>query len=228
MLRADSSGKEIQAFFDSILRSTDEFALMKAEMQKGYPIFAKSPTPTHLVFKETRYLGIVENLIRKSPDTRILTIVRNPLSVLASWMLAPREFAKGWDIHREWRDAPSKNRGRPEEFFGYKKWKETAEAFLRFSLKYPEQFKLVSYAELNQAPGDTTRRLFGFCGLKMCDQVEDFLSASKSRHDADPYSVYRAKANDNNWQGVLPAEIVTQIASELKHTPLERFLQDDI
>ena len=38
--------------------------------------------------------------------------------------------------------------------------------------------------------------------------VEDFLTASKSRHDADPYSVFRANASDDRWQGVLPDEIV--------------------
>ena len=70
-------------------------------------------------------------------------------------------------------------------------------------------------------------KLFDFCGLEVCDQVEDFLSASKSRHDSDPYSVFRAKASDDSWQGVLPDEIVKQIMLELKNTSLDIFLQGD-
>jgi hypothetical protein len=62
--------------------------------------------------------------------------------------------------------------------------------------------------------------------LEICGQVEAFLAASKSRHDSDPYSVYRAKANDDHWQDILPDEIAKQIMLELKHTPLDIFLQD--
>lgn len=223
-LTVHSPAKVIRTFFEDILYTNDAFATMTSEAQKNYPSFPKSALPTHTVFKETRYLHIIENMLAQCSEVKIIGIVRNPLAVLASWMLAPKEFKPGWDIHGEWRRAPSKNQNRPEEFFGFDKWKESTDAFLRFENQFPQQFLLVRYDELNRAPLDTTKRLFDFCDLKVCAQVEEFLSASKSRHDSDPYSVFRAKASDDRWQGVLPDEIVKQIISELKHTSLGTFL----
>jgi len=226
-LTAHSPAKDIRKFFEDILYTNDAFATMASETQKKYPVFSKSALPTHIVFKETRYLHIIENMLAQCSDVKIVAIVRNPLAVLASWMLAPKEFKSEWNIHGEWRKAPSKNQNRPEEFFGFDKWKESAEAFLRFESQFPQQFLLVRYDELNRAPLETTKKLFKFCVLEVSGQVEDFLSASKSRHDSDPYSVYRAKASDDRWLGVLPDEIAKQIMLELKDTPLDIFLQDD-
>ncbi len=225
-LTEHSSAEEIRAFFEEILCTQDAFAAMTSEMQKNYPTFQKSSQPTHIVFKETRYLNIIENILDQCSEVKIIGIVRNPLAVLASWISAPKEFNTEWDIHSEWRGAPNKNQNRPEEYYGFDKWKESAETFLRFKKQFPQQFLLVRYDELNREPLDTTKKLFSFCGLEVYKQVEDFLSASKSRHDSDPYSVFRAKANDNRWQGVLPDEIVKRIMLELKHTPLDNFLQD--
>ncbi|MEQ1527382.1 MAG: sulfotransferase [Gallionella sp.] len=223
-LTEHSSAEEIRTFFEEILYTQDAFATMTSEMQKKYPVFKKSSQTTHIVFKETRYLHIIENVLAQCGEVKIIGIVRNPLAVLASWVSAPKEFNPEWDIHSEWRGAPSKNQNRLEEFYGFDKWKEMAEAFLRFESQFPQQFILVRYDELNRAPLDTTKRLFDFCGLEVCGQVEDFLTASKSRHDSDPYSVFRANASDDRWQGVLPDVIVKQIAQELKCTPLDEFL----
>jgi hypothetical protein len=221
-----SSAEEIRIFFEEIFCTQDAFALMATEMQKNYPVFRKAVAPTHIVFKETRYLNLIENILTQCSEVKIIGIVRNPLAVMASWVLAPKEFNSTWDINSEWRSAPSKNQNRPEEFYGFDKWKESVEAFLHFKSQFPQQFLLVRYDELNRAPLDTTRKLFDFCGLEVCDQVRDFLDASKSRHDSDPYSVFRAKASDDRWQGVLPDEIAKQIMLELKNTSLDIFLQD--
>jgi len=225
-LTAYSSPEELRIFFEDILNTKDPFVLMKSEFQKSYPVFKKAFRSTHLVFKETRYLHVVENMLTRCDEVQVVGVVRNPLAVLASWVSAPREFNREWDIYSEWRSAPSKNQNRLEEFYGFDKWKEFASACLRFKRQFPHQFLLVRYDELNKRPLDTTKKLFNFSGLEVCGQVEDFLIASKSRHDSDPYSVFRAKASDNLWQNVLPNEIVKQVTSELKHTPLDIFLRD--
>ena len=222
-----SSAAEVRTFFETILCTQDAFALMATEIQKNYPAFQKSVPPTHIVFKETRYLHIIENILTQCNEVKIIGIVRNPLAVLASWISAPKEFNPEWDIHSEWRGAPSKNQNRPEEFYGFNKWKEIAEAFLRFKSQFHQHFSLVRYDELNRAPSATTKKLLDFCGLEVCDQVQEFLLASKSRHDPDPYSVFRSNASDERWRGILPDVIAEQIMLELKHTPLDIFLQDD-
>jgi hypothetical protein len=223
-LSDQSSAEDIHAFFEEIRYSQDAFVLMTSELQNNYPGFQKSDVPTHVVFKETRYLNIIENMLNQCSEVRIIGLVRNPLAVIASWILAPKEFKPQWDIATEWRGAPSKNQNRPEEFYGFDKWKESANAFLRFRELFPRRFLLVRYDELNRSPFNATSQIFAFCGLDVCGQVHDFLDASKARHDADPYSVFRGKANDNHWEGTLPAEIAKQIMLELRNTPLDTFL----
>ncbi len=225
-LSEQSSAEEIRAFFGEILDSHDAFATMKADMQANYPTFKKSGRPTHIAFKETRYLHTIENILARCHEIRIIGMVRNPLAVLSSWISAPKEFDPEWNIEGEWRAAPSKNQNRPEECFGFDKWKWAAETFLRFQSQFPEQFSLVRYDELNKAPLDITRVVFDFCGLKLCEQVEDFISASKSRHDSDPYSVFRSEAGDGRWREMLPGEIARQIVAELKDSPLKIFIDD--
>jgi hypothetical protein len=223
-LSEHSSREEIDDFFRDILNSRDAFATMTAESQRDYPSFQKSPHPSHVVFKETRYLNVVGNMLARGEGLKIIGIVRNPLAVLASWMQAPKEFKPEWDMLKEWRLAQSKNQGRPEEFFGFDKWKESTEDFLMFEKMYPQKFMLLRYAELNHSPQGTTRKIFRFCELDMDTQVEKFLSDSKSRHDPDPYSVFRAQANDERWQDVLPSDIVGTIRDELRNTALYEFI----
>jgi Sulfotransferase family len=223
-LTEQSSREEINQFFDEILQSQDAFALMKADMHKSYPVFDKADPPTHIVFKEMRYLHIIENMLNRCPDVRIIGIVRNPLACLASWTQAPKEFNPEWDMHSEWRTAPRKNQNRPEEFYGFDKWKEVAGNFLRYQMTFKNQFKLVRYDRLNADPVETSADLFRFCGLSMHPQVREFIKASHSMHDANPYSVFRAKASDTQWKNVLPADIVDGVQRELKDTPLNTFI----
>jgi hypothetical protein len=225
-LTIDSTRQEINQFFDEIARTQDPFALMKGDMHKSYPVFDKSVVSTHISFKETRYLNIVENILRQSSEVKIIGIVRNPLACLVSWIQAPKEFKPEWDVLLEWRSAPSKNQGRPEEFFGFDKWKEVAGNFVKFEATFPEQFRLVRYDRLNADPIAITSDLFRFCGLDMHPQVVAFIDASQGAHDPDPYSVFRAKANDTQWLSVLPAAIVNEVRRELVGSPLQTFLAE--
>jgi len=219
-----SSREEIQEFFQAILNSTDPFTLMEAESQKGYPSFKKSSTSTHLVFKETRYLQVIENLLQAGDDVVVVGIIRDPLATLASWVGAPKEFSSDWDVREEWRLASKKNGGRAEEYFGFERWKEAATNFLRFEAMYPERFRLIRYAALNQAPDFVISDLFGFCGLAMHPQVNDFIQQSRSRQSDDAYSIYRLPSDDLRWKMVLPDEIVDAVIRELDPSPLHEFI----
>lgn len=226
-LTSSSSAEEIVTFFEEIFDSQDAFTTMMSATQRNYPTFKKTVVPTHTVFKETRYLHVIENTLTQCGDVKVIGLIRNPLSVIASWVSAPKEFQQDWSIHSEWRMAPSKNQNRAEEFYGFDKWKETSDLFLRLKSQFPQQFHLVTYKELISAPLNTTKKLFNFCGLEACSQVEKFLTESRSRHESDPYSVFRANASDVGWRGKLQDEIVKQILLELKNTPLEIFLDGD-
>lgn len=224
-LNENSSAQEIDDFFIEILNSSDSFTLMQdAYYHKSYPNFIKSAESTHIVFKETRYLNIMENMLSKCPQITIIGIVRDPRSVLASWVEAPKEFDAEWDIIKEWRWAPKKNAGKAEEFYGYEKWKQSARDFLRFAQDFPEQFRLVQYERLVNDPLTETHQLFQFCGLDVETQTTRFISDSRKRHDDDAYSVYRSKAGGQRWMEVLPYEITQTILADLDSTSLADFL----
>jgi hypothetical protein len=121
-------------------------------------------------------------------------------------------------------DAPKKNQGNPEEYYGYRKWKSAANDFLSFQEQFPDQFKLVSYQRLNQYTFELVSELFDFCQLSVDQQTIQFIKESKSRHESDPYSVYRSKANDDAWRAILPPSISQEIIGDLKDTRLEGFL----
>lgn len=225
-LNETSSEIDINCFFEEIYNSHDNFVLMTSDAQKNYPIFIKSKTQSHIVFKETRYLHIIKNILIQCPDVKIIGIIRNPMAVLASWFKAPREFYPEWSYLDEWRLAPSKNQNKPEEFFGFQKWKEIAENFLQFEKIYPFQFKLVRYESLNHNPYKTSEELFKFCGLSFNKQVDKFIKDSKSIHSADPYSVFRSQVDINKWKYILPNDIVNEVQKALNNSPLQSFLEE--
>jgi len=143
-LSSVSSGREVLQFFDDILYSEDAYACMQTESQKHYPRFPKDNHPTHIAFKETRYLNIVDNILAVAQDVRVIGILRNPLATLASWVRAPKEFSPTWNLEEEWRAAPRKNQGRPEEYFGFLQWKSAASDFVRFEQDLPQRLWLIA------------------------------------------------------------------------------------
>lgn len=221
-INSRSSNEEIDEFFERILNSCDDFALMKAPMFKNYPDFIKHDVKA-IAFKETLYLDVSKALLKNS-DAKVIAIVRNPLSVLASWIQAPKEFGKGWDILKEWRDAPSKNSG-PEYYYGFNKWIESTLMFHELLEQYPDKFFLVNYAELRRDSLKVTKDLFDFFGVPLDAQTIDFISDSKSRHDdSDPYSVYRSKSSDKSYENILPKLIIDEVTRDLSGTKLEKYI----
>jgi len=222
-----STAADIDDFFAEILASHDAFALMRTPIHKNYPRFDKSAPPSHIAFKETRYLNIVANMLAQNPAVKIVGIVRNPLATLASWVQLPREYDPAWNLADEWRAAPGKNQNRPEEFYGFDKWKRCALDFIDFAARYPRQFKWVSYKRLHDEPLRTATDLLTFCGLETHPQVVEFIAQSGAKHDGDdPYSVYRARADDTRWREILPGFVVDEVRRELAASPLEVFLSE--
>ena len=222
-----STRVEVEKFYQDILVSTDAFATMAAPFFATHPKdFKKNVPPTHVCFKEAQSLYIIENMLTQCPDLRIMGICRSPMAVLASWMRAPKEFSPQWDIQKEWRDAPSKNDGKKELYFGYSKWKEAMRMFVDLARRYPKQFVLLKYDSLLHAPHATMRNLFDFCGLGWDKQVEDFIVQSQSKNDENPNLVYKIKVHDKAWVNVLPGDIAATIEQDLCGSELEQFLPE--
>jgi hypothetical protein len=100
-----------------------------------------------------------------------------------------------------------------------------AQLFLQFASEFPQQFRLVRYGDLL---GDTERiiaELFAFCGLDMNPQTREFLVSSRSQNQSDTYSVFKQRQQDNDWQRILPSEVVQSVTEHLASSPLQQFAE---
>ena len=209
----NTSPQEIEAFYRDLLNTDDDFVLQNKNISgKKTPQFSKSEL-THLVFKEVRYLNVIENLISNS-QTMIVGIVRHPCAVLYSWFNAPREFDNNWNQMVEWRTAPQKNQNKKEEFYGFERWKETTLRFLEYRKCFPERFYLQLYEDLNANPEKCVQQLFDFTNLAMNKQTRQFIYDSTHRPSDDPYGVYRKKKYSHEWKGKLDKRIVEEVVND--------------
>tara|TARA_R110000787_G_scaffold136193_1_gene248657 strand:- start:73 stop:885 length:813 start_codon:yes stop_codon:yes gene_type:complete len=226
LLYENSSSKEIDQFFRKISKSKDNFITQFNEKEKGLiPCFEKEDA-NHIVYKEARYHNILTNMLQKDKEVKVIGIIRNPKSVISSWVNAPREFdLESWDIMKEWRKAPSKNKDLIEEFYGYDKWKEVANLFISLKEKYPKRFYLINYKDLLNDTERVVNDLFNFCGLRFEKQTKTFLQNDQKKDNTkEAYSVYRVNQVDDKWKKKLPKEIIKAIDIDLMGTNLEKYL----
>ncbi len=225
-LTPSSTTEEIDEFYNRLLVCKDEFTTQSKMRSSGkLPNFQKERV-THIAYKEVRYHNIVFNLMRRTDDIKLIALIRNPFSVINSWLKAPREFRTdlGWKIYDEWRHAPKKNMNKPEEFNGYERWKELTNIFLNLKSQFPQRVHIVKYSQILANPLTETRELFQYLGLKYTTQTEEFLIASQKTQNNDPYSVFRSNQTDDEWKQSLEEKIVKEIEIDLKNTPLSEYL----
>jgi hypothetical protein len=177
-----------------------------------------------LVMKMVRYHQLIPKFLEWDNNLKVIGIIRNPCAVINSWLGAPLEFDKSWSPADQWRFAPAKNLGRPEEFNGFEKWKEVARLFLDLEQKC-SRFMLVRFEELVTSAEPTTQKLFGFCGLSMEEQVQRFLSETQSRHSDNPYGLTKSPEVRTRWKTELNPKIRDAIHADLAGSELEQFVQ---
>lgn len=198
-ITTNSTPSDIECFYKKLKNAKSDFVLTDHSFKKT--------DITHLVWKEVRYHHITDNLLKHS-NLKIIYIERDALSVINSWYNAPKEFnQKEWNIFDEWRDAPSKNQNRPEEFNGYNKWLEVGEIHRRNKKKYAGRVKIIDYNALRNNTVKIMKDVFSFCDINWNDQVNEFINLTKTRHDNDKYSVFKNKKSPIN----LPQEIIEQL-----------------
>jgi len=224
-LNENSSIEEINNFYNNILISDDVFLTQELERKKGIkPTFEKINT-THVVYKEVRYHHILENLLQKDNKQKIVGLIRDPISVLRSWRNAPREFRAdlGWKFKDEWKKANLKNEERKEDYFGYLKWKETAELFHSLQNRYPENVFIVDYENLKNHTSIIVNDLFEFLSLKVGTQTTKFISESKSTNVIGTYSVFKTVDN-SSVSSCLEKDIIKEIKNDLIGTELWKYV----
>lgn len=225
-LSVNSTNTEINDFFHRLLHCGDEFTNQSEKRKNGeFPTFEKNQI-THVVYKEVRYINILKNLMKQSADLKLVCVIRSPLSVINSWLQAPKEFRKdlGWSKLNEWRYAKKKNLDKPEEFNGFEKWKEATTIFSQLEIDYPTRVHITKYSDMLSNPVEGTESMFEFLGLKMTDATYSFLKDSSQKSHSDPYSVYRKNQSDDKWKVELAPEIQEQIMIETMGTKFEKYV----
>lgn len=198
-ITANSAPADIENFYKKLKNAKSEFVLTKHSFEKT--------NITHLVWKEVRYHNITDNLLKNS-NLKIVYIERDALSVINSWYNAPKEFNKTeWNIFEEWKDAPSKNQNKPEEFNGYNKWLEVKKIHRNNKQNYPNQVKIIKYSDLKTSTVEVMKDVFNFCDINWSDQVSKFIDLTKTKHDNNKYSVFKNKESPIT----LPQEIINDI-----------------
>lgn len=224
-LSATSDATRVRDFLEALLDSDDEFLLQRnSAALSGYSLNFDKKKRTHLVYKEVRYHDVLPSIIRVAPDAVGIGLVRDPRAVVQSWICAPREFMREWNIENEWRFALGKNAGHPENWYGFERWLELTQLLLTLQDQYPQRFTIVRYEDLVSAPRASLHSLFKFCGLPVTPQVNDFVNKSCSVDDGNPYGVFRrARAAAPDFSRV-PDHIVQVIERETHAAGLGRFL----
>jgi hypothetical protein len=223
-LSENSSEENIKAFYADLFLTKDDFILQKKNVSNREGIIFPKKEITHLVWKEVRYHYVIENLLKNS-STKIIGIIRHPVAVIWSWLNAPKEFKPEWDMMNEWRFAHKKNLNKKEEYNGYEKWKTLAFAYKDYAERYPGQFALVKYEDLNDDTEITIKRLFEFTGIEYQKQTERFIATSKTTENDDPYGVFRNNKANNDWKGKLPVNIENEILNDKDFIFLSDYFQ---
>ena len=65
---------------------------------------------------------------------------------------------------------------------------------------------------------------FNELGLDKSEQTENFINSSQTRHDDDPYSVFKSPGVVNSWKKELDTEIVEKIYLRTESESLSEFL----
>lgn len=224
-LHQDMEKDTVDSFFEACLDTNDSFICQFEARKSGkLPFFEKTAEVTHVIYKEVRYHNILSKLIDTDPAVKVILLVRSPLSVVSSWLQAPREFRSEWDMQQEWRHAALKNAGKPEEFNGFKKWIEATRIFFDLKQKAPDRVLIVEYRDLLLHTETIVKSLFNFVELKYEDVTSRFISEASSTEDHDHYSVFRLAQADEKWKEVLHPNVVDEIRDETRKAGFERFL----
>lgn len=215
-LNENSSQRDINFFYQDLINTKSDFVLQKNNVSgQESPVFMKKKITT-LVWKEVRYINIIENLLENS-ETKLILLTRHPAGVINSWLKAPKEFKESWDPIKEWRYAQKKNAGKPEEYNGYEKWKEAMNLFMNVKNKYSERVKIIKYEDLVKNPHKETKTLFDFAQISFDIQTKKFLEDSTAYNDKDSYGVFREKQDINKWKQQLDPQIKDEIIADLAH-----------
>lgn len=222
-----SSKSRIKDFFHKVYYCEDDFLDRTKEKENGYHEYFthKKAYPPHLALKHVRYHYLLPHILRSIDNVKILCIIRNPCGTLNSWRQSPKEFrAIDGKFIEQWRYAQKRTEFRPEEYFGFHKWKEATKLFLTIQEWYPDKVYIIKYEDIALNTFNEVKKIYNFLNLRMESQTIEFLKKSKSFKNSNPYSVFKSNKDIYDWKKELNTDIIDTIYKELNNTEFQIFL----
>ncbi len=221
-----SSREEYLQVFQEAYLSDNEFMDQSNRRRTGqYPQFdLKDEDPEYLAVKMTRFHNLLTRMFELFEEIQMVSIVRHPCGAIHSWLSTPGEFPQDADPGKEWRSGACRKTG-PEEFWGFEDWKRVTRLHMALEREHPDRFTIVQYETVIEQVETEAKRLFEFFGLEYTEQTEYFLGASHSRHDDNPYAVFKDPCVKDRWKSELDPKIQKEIIEEIAGTDLSIFLK---
>jgi hypothetical protein len=186
----NSSQTEFDLFINNIKETNDEFCCMKTNLHTNNGInkvltFEKKEKK-NVVMKHTTHHYLIEKCIDFHKDIKIIGLIRNPENVIESQMNAKHEHLK------DWLNGTDKNTAK-ECYFGFNKWLELNNYFIKLKEQYPDNVYLITYEDILKNPLKEIEKLFNFCNIELEKSTIDFIQKSTTTHDEYDYSVFKDK-----------------------------------
>lgn len=224
VLNGQSRRVDIEKFFDDVYLANDEFMKQKENRDNGsYQSFEKNPKTEYLVMKTTRHHALLPRYLELIDNIEIVSIVRHPCATINSWINTEREFeTKGCTIEDDWKSGGCR-KGEEGESWGFDDWLAVTRQHVMLCKEY-NNFNIVKYSDLIDAPEEMVKNLFASLSLKYTAQTDAFLTDCHSKHNENPYSVFKDKGVKNKWESILNHDIAQEIIAGVKAVNLSEFL----
>lgn len=224
IINISSTHEEISDFFNSLIDVDDDFILQKDNQRAGYyPAFDKVK-PEVLSFKTTRHHELLEKYLNCVSDVQIVGIVRHPAGAINSWLKSYKEFEKkGCVKESDWRNGGCR-KSEIGEYWGFDDWLTITKQFVFLSEKYPN-FYITKYSDLVRNTEKSVEELFNKMDFEILPQTRDYILQCHSRHDEDPYSVFKNRNVADKWRQELDRDIAQAIIRETERAGLSYFLR---
>jgi len=224
----------LQSSKEDILKATTRIVEGRSDfVTKGLSGCQPSIDKTHadtLLMKHVRYHYLLPHMLETLGNKlQVILMVRDPRACLSSWSLAEKEVVEPvFDSYDEWYFGKQKNQYRPEEYYGFHKWKEYTTLAIDLCEQYPDQCTLICYEELVSRPQDVVRHLCSRIGIAYLWNLSKYIEQSTAWTATDTYSLERKQADLNTKAkriiSLVPEDVNERIVSELSGTSLETFL----
>jgi len=193
----NSTVDDFNKFIGDINNTSDDFCTMNSSYHtnngKNKKTICDKYDINYTVVKHVSHNYLFETFIKLDPNIKIIALIRNPIDVISSQINA------GHEKLQDWLNGDDKNNGIIENDFGFNKWLEIKNLYMKTKEKYPDNIYIVNYEDLVENTYNTIENIFLFCGMTLDNDTKEYIdiTTSPENHENYDYSVFKNKKTKN-------------------------------